>query len=519
MQKEYVVVVKKGLDISDLDTQLASSTGDSTIPSRIVECVNPMHTTSRLTHWMLTDEEAKALESDERVLAVEIPFEDRDDIGLVKNARQSSTFNKSGTSSGVNWGLSRCTSEANNFTDGVTELASTYLYSLDGTGVDVVIMDSGIQADHPEFTDAAGVSRIKQVDWYSEANGVIAGTQSASFYTDTDGHGTFCSGIAAGKTMGWAKNADIYIMKIFDTGAIGVSDGLDLIKEWHKNKTNNRPTVVNMSFGYGYTNVPVPSAGDSGLHYNEVTGLMDAWTYGDVGYTSSQDIFYKVNANYTPIDMPVRMALIDARIDDMITEGIHIVVAAGNAQTVGSEETDGHYNDSITIGGSVKYYHRSSSPRTTGDGGVEIVVGAIDSDLTSNKDAVADYSNRGVTVDILAPGSDIVSTVSTSNDGYTTGDYPEDSNFKISSANGTSFAAPQVVGMSAIYLSRYPLLTPAELKVKIINDSKKDIVYEAAAGYDEGVNPYLNTYNGGLYGTPNRMLYNRFSGDMLVAWS
>ena len=82
-----------------------------------------------------------------------------------------------------------------------------YNYVLDGTGVDVVIIDTGIQPDHPEFQDANGVSRVKQINWY-EASGQ-SGVQPANFYRDTDGHGTHVAGTVAGKTYGWAKNANI----------------------------------------------------------------------------------------------------------------------------------------------------------------------------------------------------------------------------------------------------------------------------------------------------------------------
>jgi hypothetical protein len=55
-------------------------------------------------------------------------------------------------------------------------------YTLDGTGVDVVIMDSGIQTDHPEFFDSQGVSRVQLIDWYQAAG--IPGSQNVNFYRD-----------------------------------------------------------------------------------------------------------------------------------------------------------------------------------------------------------------------------------------------------------------------------------------------------------------------------------------------
>ena len=68
----------------------------------------------------------------------------------------------------------------------------------------------------------------------------------------------------AGKTFGWAKNADIYAMKLAgleganDSGTgISITNCFNALKDWHTKKNNpsdpaytGRPTVVNMSFGF-----------------------------------------------------------------------------------------------------------------------------------------------------------------------------------------------------------------------------------------------------------------------------
>lgn len=515
-EKEYIVVVKKGVDLEVFDADLASDTGDSTIPERAVTVANPRLGSKRMTHWMLTDDEAQALKNDPRVLDVEIPVEQRDDIVIHPRAIQTGTFNKTNSSTGINWGLNRCVSASNNWPSTITEkVAAEYPYALDGTGVDVVIQDSGIEPNHPEWQDTNGNSRLKQIDWFTESG--ISGTQSASFYSDTDGHGTHCAGISAGKTYGWAKNAHIYAQKVSglegpaDSSGISTANCFDTIRLWHSAKTNGRPTVVNMSWGYSTTLIGTPDP-TSGTHYNDNTGVMDTWTYGDTGYTTDNNIWQ--NTGFVPNQrsgnrtIPVRLSSVDAEIDDMIDAGIHVIIAAGNDYTVSAKDTAtaaDHFNDSIQIGGVTYYYHRGSSPRSTTNEG--LVVGSIDADLQGESDKIAPYSTRGPAVDILAPGSNIVSACSTASI-YTTAAYPPDTTYKITNIDGTSFAAPQVAGLAALYLQVLPNLTTSELKTKILNDSLS-VVYDNPNAYQGPPLNYLN-YGNGLYGTPNKMMFSKY---------
>ncbi|MBN2681181.1 MAG: S8 family serine peptidase [Bacteroidales bacterium] len=83
-----------------------------------------------------------------------------------------------------------------------------------------------------------------------------------------------------------------------------------------------------------------------------------------------------------------------------------------------------------------------------------IEVGA--SSRTNNENLNADFSNFGVkTVDVFAPGVDIMSTKPGS---------------KFGESSGTSLASPVVAGVAALVWSYYPELTAVELK-KIIEDS------------------------------------------------
>ena len=58
----------------------------------------------------------------------------------------------------------------------------------------------------------------------------------------------------AGQKFGWARNADIYSQTILDNpgNTISVNNAMDTLLGWHQAKSNGRPTVVNMSYGYVY---------------------------------------------------------------------------------------------------------------------------------------------------------------------------------------------------------------------------------------------------------------------------
>ncbi|MGM9971488.1 MAG: S8 family serine peptidase [Anaeroplasmataceae bacterium] len=107
-----------------------------------------------------------------------------------------------------------------------------------------------------------------------------------------------------------------------------------------------------------------------------------------------------------------------------------------------------------------------------------ISVGAID--INRNR---ANYSNYGINVDIMAPGSSILSTVPIefSSDGY---DYK----------SGTSMAAPHVAGVAALLLSHNSNLTALSIKQIICNTSINSNSYSS---YCE--NGLINAYEAVLY--------------------
>lgn len=503
MEKEYIVVVHRGIDLEAFDAELSASTGEGPIPSRSVDIADPRVGSKRMTHWMLTDDEAEELRKDPRVLSVEIPPDQRDDIELIRNATQTGVFYRSisgaalTTPTFVNWGLRRCIEETNVYGTNTT-IAGDYLYALDGTGVDIVIQDSGIDPDHPEWQDASGNSRLQQIDWYTESG--LVGSQSADHYRDADGHGTHCAGIAAGKTYGWAKGARIFSQKLqgletlsgSDGTGIPISQAFDAIRLWHSAKTNGSPTVVNMSWGYGSTQTNDPT---NGVYRGT------PWTYG-VDYTTRGELWAATGVSrefFGQMRLPVRVPSVDAEIEDMIDAGIHICIAAGNNRYKADVPGGADFDNTVTFGGFAYEYHQGSSPFSS----EAFMVGNIDAEVDGTVDKIADSSTRGPAINIYAPGDNIMSTSSRIADpGYTLLDYPANSIYKIMSIGGTSMASPQVAGVCALHLQVQPDLTPAQLQDKVFADCKSVI---STTGSDTDYENYTLT----LLGGPNRMLYSR----------
>ena len=348
----------------------------------------------------------------------------------------------------------------------------------------------------------AGTSRVQQIDWYTASG--LSGIQSADHYRDADGHGTHCAGISAGKTYGWAKGAHIYSQKLAGLETLSGSDGtgipiasaFDAIRLWHNAKSNGRPTVVNMSWGYGSKQTVDPTSG---------TYRGTPWNYGS-DYTTRADLWAATGVSTTffgSMTLPVRVPSVDAEIEDMIDAGIHVCIAAGNNRYKADLPTGTDYNNSVVFGGSTYQYHRGSSPFSND----AFMVGNIDAEVNLGVDKIAGSSTRGPAINIYAPGDNIMSTSSVLADAlYTLLDYPGDSTYKIMSIGGTSMASPQVAGVCALHLQVQPDLTPEQLKDKVISDSKSVI---STTGSETDYEDYENS----LLGGPNRMLYSRYGSN------
>ena len=522
MEKEYIVVTVKGVDVAEIDSQLQRDTsGDgavpNTIPGRTVDVVNARAYNNRMTHYNLTDEEAQTLSTDARILSVcEKPLEETQEL----YATQSGNFQRttSDTQTSVNWGLWRHIQKALGEPDtSSTTFTQDYTYTLDGTGVDLVIQDDGVDpTGHPEWEDYAGNTRFNQVDWYQLTG--MSGTMPANFYSTSTGdsnragaHGSHCCGIAAGKTYGWAKNAQIYSMRIFGgTGYRIDTDRYDLIRLFHEQKPVDpntgykRPTVCNQSWGYSwyYRNSQFGSEPMTAVYFRGVdqSRASAQWT--------SADSQYGMVASRHPMEyLPA-----DVEQEQLTDAGVICVKAAGNGyHPCAGQETGQYgstrYNSYYTMGttwagyissGNPIYYNRPSSPHSMDT----VWVGNIDYTKFGTEEMLAESSERGERLDINAAGSEITSATSTTSVYSGRQLHPDSSSHYIARISGTSMAAPQVAGVACLYMQVNPGATAADFK-DFLNKTAKEYLYDTG-GADDYV--YANS-TPRLYGGTKKVLY------------
>lgn len=183
--------------------------------------------------------------------------------------------------------------------------------------------------------------------------------------------------------------------------------------------------------------------------------------------------------------IPVRVAALDADIEDAIAEGIIYVGAAGNGlwkhDVPGGADWNNTFEMSNRYPGQVYYYMRGSSPTANDtsshpDGTYElpnICVGAIDVTSTDQKSY---YSDCGPGVDIWAPGTSIISAYNSGASDSRNGSY------FLGKISGTSMASPQVCGVLACALELNPHWNQVQAKAYITGIAKTNQVVGTSGG-------------------------------------
>ena len=121
--------------------------------------------------------------------------------------------------------------------DQPTGLDQKFTYNQTGKGVDVYVIDSGIDTTHSEFDN------MRAKPFFTVQPGAVG---------DCTGHGTAVAGIIGGKNFGVAKEVTLYSVRVARNPMCKMKDN-DIIKGinevMQKYQTNGPRAVVNMSIG------------------------------------------------------------------------------------------------------------------------------------------------------------------------------------------------------------------------------------------------------------------------------
>ena len=580
----YTVCVKDPNDWEEMHDYIINENEIDGIPNRRITCISSMSCSTKRSVYEMSNDEADVLRNHSKVEWVEKSsmhnpvvleqrkYDEEFDRHSLTNRYKQNIVNRraSGDPTPVDnsllnftqWGLLRHQSKTNVFETNTT-VDSDIQYSLTGKNVDVVIMDTSVRWDHPEFLNSGvdtfvdkNSTRVRDIlihgaseygiDWSSE--GLVApGSGSLSNYYEAKAlgssipsnryHGSHVAGIAAGNQFGAAFEANIWsiacVDRSSDLGWSEPSDGFDYIKVWHKNKPINpetgrkNPTIVNCSWGHRqFVRKDTSSAATfRGNTYNstDYQNHVPAIYYMD--YLTSFGIqYYEFTTKKT-----TGQATMDEILDDPDCNNIIFICAAGNSGNGNGKQdilSGPDYNNQFTSGfyyssGYDNYYCRPGTPAIGHNGLTDapISVGSLDSTVVTSSGITSErksnFSNTGPHIDVWAAGSNILSP---NNSGWYD---PRNFSFFIQYLGGTSMAAPNVTGVVSLFLESKPNATRVDVRhwlEKHGTVSVDDLFLDQYKGDDSvgagtSVNYWDDSY--GLRDAKHRFLYNPFASNTI----
>ena len=590
----YTVCVKDPKDWEEIHNFIINENEIDGIPNRRISCLSSMSCSSKRSVYEISVDEAKVLRQHPKIEWViksslhnpialqQRRYDEEFDRHVYTNRHKKNIANRRTSGDPGNaeldytqWGLSRHSNPTNNFESGIGILYDDIRYSLTGKNVDVVIMDTGVRWDHPEFllpeytsvpvgVSTETVSRVRDIiihgeeeygiDWDSEGL-VAAGTGSLSAYTKSTAlndssfngswHGSHVAGTSAGNQFGLAFESNIWSIACIDRGDLGFSDpsdGFDYIRVWHKNKPINpetgrrNPTIVNGSWGFRQF-VSYGSAYTARFRGNTYTSA-DVESSSNVlpaiYYIKPTSGYYEFTSKHS-----TSQTTVDELFDDPECKDIIVVFAAGNSgATSGKQDIPNgvDYDNQFLTGtfyyggivaeeyGSVdEYFNRPGTPSIAhiGQDDAPINVGSLDSSVYSavgiTSERKSSFSNTGPAIDVWAAGSTVLSPY---NYGWQD---PRNLSYYNNYLNGTSMATPNVCGVLACYLESNPSANRVDIRKWLFENGS--VVLDSGVGnpvYDQygaldpvgaGTSIVYWSDSYGLKGATARILYNPFANN------
>lgn len=151
----------------------------------------------------------------------------------------------------------------------VPTLDNTYWPIGDASGVDVYILDSGINYHHQEFEYRAKYAGLDPTDDINSQN--PDSTTVRQYGNDCHGHGTHVASLCGGKTYGAAKKVTLYSIRVLGCNNAGPWGGVltGIEHAVTMSERSNRPSIMSMSFSgnhYVVVNDAVTNAINKGMH-------------------------------------------------------------------------------------------------------------------------------------------------------------------------------------------------------------------------------------------------------------
>jgi serine protease AprX len=220
------------------------------------------------------------------------------------------------------------------------KIESSYGRSINGTGVKIAILDTGIDSTHPDFSFPNGTSKIVG------AVSFVTGETTSDGY----GHGTHCASIAAGtgaassyQYVGVAPGASLMNVKVLDNQGQGQEDWIVSGIQW---AVDNKANVLSMSLGtteggdgsdplsttvswaVNQGAVCVVAAGNSGPQMYTISSPGVAQLAITVGASTKSDVVADFSSNGPTSDYRVK--------PDVVAPGVDIVAARASGTSMGT---------------------------------------------------------------------------------------------------------------------------------------------------------------------------------------